>query len=142
MAKPRFTWKMKQYAFDPCVKGEQALDLNGTEKYVDPNFFCGEIYQKGEATERGSGKMLYEAVMAFPPTGNERKEAYKVLMGLEWKIPDDWWAQRARDHGTLTLDESSEAKVLYDGVMKEDGQQARWEKYKEIKKADWEDMLA
>ena len=55
------------------------------------------------------------------PIGDGRKEAYKILKELEWVIPDDWWAQRARDHGTLKLDESPEAQVLYDGVMKEEG---------------------
>jgi hypothetical protein len=32
--------------------------------------------------------------------------------------------------------------VLYDGVMKEEGQEARMAKYEEIRNADWEDMLA
>ena len=61
-AKPRFTWKMKEYGFEPCCKGGEAVDLNGTEKYTDPNFFREQIYQDGEANESGTGKMLYEAV--------------------------------------------------------------------------------
>ena len=133
---------MKEYGFEPCCKGGEAVDLNGTEKYTDPNFFTAQIYQDGEANESGTGQMLYEAVNEMSPIGDGRKEAYKIFKELEWVIPDDWWAQRARDHGTLTLDESPEAQVLYDGVMKEEGQEARLKKYEEIKNADWEDMLA
>jgi hypothetical protein len=46
---------MKTYGFDECVNGEEALDLNGTEKYMNPNHFTSMIYQDGEANEKGSG---------------------------------------------------------------------------------------
>jgi hypothetical protein len=53
--------------------------------------------------------MLYNAVNDMNPIGDGRKEAYKIMKEADWVVPDDWWAQRARDHGTMELDESEEA---------------------------------
>jgi hypothetical protein len=40
--------------------------------------------------------------MDFDPNGNGRKEAYEKFKELNWIIPEDWWAQRARDLVTQT----------------------------------------
>ena len=37
-----------------------------------------------------------------------RKNAYKILKENDYVVPDDWWAQRARDHGSMVLNDTPE----------------------------------